>query len=62
MIHLCKLCYSKKNDKSFYTKYTFNNVNIDKFDKIFNYYITTQNKKFDFYYIDCEFGIQFDNK
>ena len=60
MIHLFKLCYSKENDKSFYTKYIINNINIDEFDKIFNYYITTHNKKFDFYYIDCEFGIQFD--
>ena len=61
MIHLCKLCYSKKNDKSFYTKYTINNVNIDNFGKIFNFYITTHKKKSDCYYIDCEFGIQFDN-
>ena len=55
------MCYRKENDKSFYTKYIINNINIDEFDKIFNYYITTHYKKFDFYYIDCEFGIQFDN-
>ena len=55
------MCYSKENDKNFYTKYTINNVNIDEFDKIINYYITTHNKKFGFFYIDCEFGIQFDN-
>ena len=61
MIRLCKLCYSEKNDKSSYTKYTINNVKIDEFDKIFIYYITTHKKKLDFYYIDCEFGIQFDN-
>ena len=61
MIHFRELCYSKENDKCFYTKYTIKNVNISEFDKIFNYYITTHNKKFDFYYIDCEFGIQFDN-
>ena len=61
MIHFCRLCYSKKNDKCFYTKYTINNVNIDEFDKIFNDYIITHNKKFDYYYIDCEFEIQFDN-
>ena len=53
MIHLCK--------NVLYTKYTIKNVIIDEFDKIFNDYITTHNKKFDFYYIDCEFGIQFDN-
>ena len=52
MIHLCKLCFSKKNDKNFYTKYTINNINIDEFDKIFNYYITFHNEKFDFYFID----------
>ena len=45
----------------FYTKYTINNVNIDEFDKIFNYYITTHNKKFDFYYFECEFEILFEN-
>ena len=59
MTHLCYHC--NKNDKCFYTKYTINNVNIDEFDKIFNDYIITHNKKYDFYYIDCEFGIQFDN-
>ena len=53
MIHLCK--------NVIYTKYIIKNVNIDEFDKIFNYYIITHNKKFDFYYIDCEFEIQFDN-
>ena len=41
MIHLCKLCYSKENDKSLYTKHIINNINIDEFGKIFNYYITT---------------------
>ena len=55
------MCYSKASDKSFYTRYIINNINIDEFDKIFDYYITTHNKKFDFYYIGCEFGIQFDN-
>ena len=61
MIHFCKLCYSKENDKSFYTKYNINIVNIDEFDKIFNDYINTHSEKFGFYYIDCEFEIQFDN-
>ena len=59
MTHLCYQC--NKNDKCLYTKYIINNVNIDDFDKIFNYYITTHNKKFDFYYIDCEFEILFEN-
>ena len=61
MYYHCKLCYRKKNDKSFYTKYILNNVNIDEVDKIFNYYITTHNKKFDSYYFNCEIEIQFNN-
>ena len=53
MVHLCK--------NVLYTKYTIKKVHIDEFDKIFNYYIITHNKKFDFYFFDCEFEIQFDN-
>ena len=60
MSHTCVLCYSKENDKCLYTKDIINNVKIGEFDKIFNYYINTHNKKFDFYYIDCEFGILFE--
>ena len=60
MTHLCYLC--NKNDKCLYTKYIINNVKINEFDKIFKYYISIHNKKFDFYYIDCEFEILFDNK
>ena len=59
MTYLCYHC--NKNDKYFYTKYIINNVKINEFDKIFNYYITTHNKKFDFYYIDCEIEILFEN-
>ena len=47
--------------KVFTPKYIINNIKIDEFDKIFNYYNIAHNKKFDFYYIDCEFGIQFGN-
>ena len=59
MYHLCYHC--NKNDKCFYTKYIINNVKINEFDKMFNYHISTHNKKFDFYYIDCEFEILFEN-
>ena len=51
----------KKNDKSFYTKYTINKVNLDAFDKILNNSIITHNKKYDFYFIKCEFKIEIDN-
>ena len=59
MTHLCYLC--NKNDKCLYTKYIIIIIKINEFDKIFNYYISTHNKKFDFYYIDCEFEILFEN-
>ena len=39
-------------------KYIINKVNINNFEKIFNDYIINQNKKFDFYYINCEFQIE----
>ena len=51
----------KKNDKSLYKKYTINNINLDEVDEILNDYITTHNKKFDLYFIICEFKIEFDN-
>ena len=34
---------------------------MDEFDKIVNDYVTTHNKKFDFYLISCDFVIEFDN-
>ena len=46
----------KKDDK----KYTINNINLDDVDKILNDYISTDNKSFDFYFLYCEFKLQFD--
>ena len=51
----------KKNDNSLYTKYTINKINLDELDKILNDYITTHNKKFNFYLIICKLVIEFDN-
>ena len=52
-----------KNDNKFiYMKHIINKVNINNFDKIFNKYITNHNKKFDFYYINCEFQIETNNR
>ena len=42
-------------------KYIINKVDINNFDKIFNNYIKNHNKKFDFYYINCEFEIETNN-
>ena len=60
MAHLCYHC--NKNDKCFYTKYVVDNVRINEFEKIFNDYISTHNKKFDFHHINCVFELLFDNK
>ena len=38
----------KKDDKSFYKKYTINNISLDEANKILNDYISTHNKCFDF--------------
>ena len=51
-------CLLNKDNKNLYMKYIINNVNIDEFDKIFNNYIISHNKKFDLYYINCEFEIE----
>ena len=54
-------CLLNKDNKNLYMKYIINNVNIDEFDKLFNNYIISHNKKFDFYYINCEFEIGTNN-
>ena len=51
----------KKNGKSLYKTYTMNNISLDEVSKIINDYIWIQNKKLDFYFLDCEFVIEFDN-
>ena len=45
----------KKDDKSLHKNYTVISINLDEFDKILKDYITTHFKKFDFYFINCEF-------
>ena len=49
----------KDDNKFIYFKYIINNIDINNFDKIFNNYITNHNKKFDLYYFNCEFQIEF---
>ena len=36
-------------------------LKLDEFDKMINDYITNPNKKFDVYFIPCEFKLEFDN-
>ena len=49
------------NDKRIYKNCTINNINLDDVNKILDDYISTHNKNFDFYFINCVFEIQFDN-
>ena len=51
----------KNDNKYIYMKYIINKININNFEKLFNNYITNQNKKFDFYYINCELETEADN-
>ena len=52
----------KQDNKFIYMKYIINKVDISNFDKIFNNHITIHNKKFDYYYINCEFQIETNNR
>ena len=51
----------KKNDTSFYRKFTVNIIILDDVNKILNDYISSHNKNFDFYFFTREFVIEFDN-
>ena len=51
----------KKDGKILYKKYTINNISWDEVNKILNDYISTYNKNFDYYFMKCEFVIEFDN-
>ena len=53
--------FRKTFDRSLYKKYTINNINLNDIDKILDDYITIHNKKFNFYFINCEFVIESDN-
>ena len=52
----------KDDNKFIYFKYIINIVDINNFDKIFNDYIINHNKKFEFYFINCEFQIEYNNR
>ena len=56
------LVYFRKDyDRILFYKYTINNINLNNINKIFDYYISFQNEKFNFYFIKCIFQIQFNN-
>ena len=51
----------KENDKSFREKFTINNPDLSKVDKIITDYITHHHKKFDLYFYQCEFKSEFNS-
>ena len=53
--------FRKYYDRSLYYKYTINNINLNDINKIFEYYTSIQNEKFNFYFIKCLFLMQFNN-
>ena len=56
MEYLCQTC-----DEFFYDEYSINNPNLNDIDKIINNYVTSYNKKFDIFYIKCDFYSVFNN-
>ena len=57
MTQICNRCI--KNNKLLYTTYIVEKIDIDEIDDIFYKYINIHNQKFVFYYINCQFVIQF---
>ena len=53
--------FNKRYDRGLYYKKTINNINLNNINKIFDYYITIHNEKFDMYFINCVIQIKFNN-
>ena len=53
--------FRKRNDRGLYYDYIVKNINLKDVDKIFDYYISIHNKKFNVYFINCEIQIQYNN-
>ena len=51
----------KNDDKIIYKKYVIKNFNLDEVDRKLKDYVSFHIKKFDIYFIHCEFKRQFDN-
>ena len=56
MDFLCQTC-----DKFIYDEYSINDPNLNDNDKIINNYIITYNKKFDVFFIKCDFYLVFND-
>ena len=53
--------FHKRYDRSLYYKYKIKNINLNNINKIFDYYTTIHNEKFDMYFINCVIQIRFNN-
>ena len=53
--------FRKRHDQGLYYKYIINDVNLNNINKIYDYYITIHNEKFDMYFISCVIQIKFNN-
>ena len=51
----------KEIDRSIYKTTVIKNIHLDNVDKILNDYVSTHNKKFDLYFIKCNFNTTLDN-
>ena len=48
----------KKKDECLYKKYFIINIKLDEYDKFINDYITSHNKKFNVYLVNCEYKVE----
>ena len=53
--------FHKSYDRGLYYKYKINNIDLNNINKIFIYYITIHNEKFEIYFIICVIQIKFNN-
>ena len=53
--------FNRRYDRGLYYKYTINNINLNNINKLFDYFITIHNEKFDMYFINCVIQIKFNN-
>ena len=51
--------FHKKYDRGIYYNYKIDNIDLNNINKIFNYYITVHDEKFNMYFINCIVQINF---
>ena len=53
--------FNKRYDRGLYYRYIVKNIILNDINKIFDYFITIHNEKFDMYFINCVIQIKFNN-